>query len=112
MTRSHGTTAATFAVVPVKCLAEAKQRLAPALAPADRRRLVLAMLGEVLATLGRVPGIARTLVITRDADVTELARASGALVLAEPAVADLNASIAFGFEAAAREGAGRVLVVP
>ena len=112
MTRSPGGKPTTFAVVPVKCLAEAKQRLAPALAPADRKRLVLAMLGDVLGVLARVPGIARTLVVTRDAEVAAAARTRGAIALSEPDSFDLNAAIGFGLLAAAREGAARALIVP
>ncbi|HEX4893282.1 MAG TPA: 7,8-didemethyl-8-hydroxy-5-deazariboflavin synthase CofG, partial [Hyphomicrobiaceae bacterium] len=112
MIRSHGTAGVTFAVVPVKCLAEAKQRLAPALTPDRRRRLVLAMLGDVLETLAKVPGVARTLVITRDEAVAALARDKGAVAVSEPAGADLNAAIAFGLETARKEGAGRGLVIP
>ena len=103
---------ATVAIVPVKCLAEAKQRLSPALAPAERRRLVLAMLGDVLDELRRVPGIARTLVVTRDDAVAALARERGADVATEPRGSDLNSSIAFALAASADHGARRALIVP
>ena len=112
MSKLQGAAAATIAVVPVKCLAEAKQRLGPASAPDVRRRLVLAMLADVLGTLAAVPGIARTLVVTRDGDVAALARALGATVAGEPAGADLNGAIAFALAAAAGDGAARALIVP
>jgi FO synthase len=112
MTRSQGATAATIAVVPVKCLEEAKQRLAPALSPAVRRQLVLTMLGDVLATLARVPEISRTLVVTRDAEVARRAQSVGATAITEPHGADLNAAIAFGLDAAMSAGARRALIVP
>ena len=111
MSPSRGT-ATTFAVVPVKCVAEAKQRLATALAPAERRRLVLAMLGDVLEILSKDTGIARTLVVTRDEDVATLARSKGAVSIAEPSDSDLNGAIAFGLEAASKGGAARALIVP
>ena len=40
---------AVLAIVPVKSLSDAKTRLAPALAPAERERLVVRMLDAVLA---------------------------------------------------------------
>ena len=70
----------TFAVVPVKPLAEAKSRLASALPPALRRLLVLTMLEDVLRTLAAAPGIGRVLVVTADLDVGELARREGATI--------------------------------
>ena len=45
---------ATCLIIPVKSLRAAKRRLAPVLAPGDRRQLVLAMLGDVLAAAAAV----------------------------------------------------------
>ena len=46
-----------IAAVPVKDLANAKQRLVPALSPAERRELARAMLGDVLeALVAALPG--------------------------------------------------------
>ena len=45
-----------WAVVPVKETEGAKQRLAAALSPAQRRTLVLTMLEDVLAALAEVKG--------------------------------------------------------
>ena len=47
----------TIAIVPVKELDQAKQRLGQALKPDARRQLVLAMLRDVLETLRQVRGI-------------------------------------------------------
>jgi FO synthase len=102
----------TFAVVPVKALAAAKQRLSSALTPPSRTGLVLAMLEDVLATLARVPAVERTVVVTRDAEVRATAERQGATVVAEPEGAGLNASIAAGLAAATAAGAERGLVVP
>ncbi len=104
--------AGTFAVVPVKALALAKQRLSGALSADARRRLSLTMLSDVLATLGEVPALARTVVVTRDPDVARLAEAAGATVTTEPAGADLNAAIMHGLAEAGRHGATRALILP
>ncbi len=104
--------ASAWAIVPVKNLASAKGRLAPALSPVLRRRLVLAMLEDVMATLRASPGIGRVLVVTRDREVAQLAARRGAAVAEEPIDADLNAAVACGLDVARRAGAGRALILP
>ncbi|MEI7771976.1 MAG: hypothetical protein WCI67_18430, partial [Chloroflexales bacterium] len=59
------------AVVPVKTLARAKSRLAGRLSLAERRDLVIAMLGRVLATLLSCRGAAQH----RDHQVAALGQA-------------------------------------
>lgn len=100
------------AIVPVKTLSEAKRRLAGALAPAVRERLVLTMMADVLATLGAAPSIGQVLVVTPDPRVALYAREAGAIPLVERAATDLNAAIKDGLAEAARRGATAALVVP
>jgi 2-phospho-L-lactate/phosphoenolpyruvate guanylyltransferase len=102
----------TFAIVPVKALADAKRRLAPALAPSERRRLVLTMLEDVLALLSGIPNVARILVVTPDPDVAATATNHGAGVVSEDGQSDLNAAVRRGLAYASHEGAARALVVP
>ena len=106
------TDAKTLAIVPVKALDGAKRRLAPALAPCERRRLVLAMLNDVLALLRDVPSIARVLVVTPDPEVASLATSHGADVVAEDGHGDLNAAVRRGLAHAGHTGAARALVIP
>ncbi|MGE3918044.1 MAG: 7,8-didemethyl-8-hydroxy-5-deazariboflavin synthase CofG, partial [Hyphomicrobiaceae bacterium] len=101
-----------IAVVPVKALSLAKQRLGAAILPERRRALVLAMLNDVLGTLAQVPAIERVIVVSRDAEVATTAAQHGARIVEEPPAADMNAAIAFGLAAAAAEGAERGLVLP
>ncbi len=102
------------AVVPVKDLGRAKGRLAPALAPAQRRELVLAMLADVLGalraarTIGALGGYA---VISRDAEVLAFAGAQGAAPLHDRAE-DLNEALAQAAGHYARRGAAGLLVLP
>jgi 2-phospho-L-lactate/phosphoenolpyruvate guanylyltransferase len=65
------------AVVPFKTLDATKSRLRPAFGETTGR-LTLAMLGDVLETLLRVPELARVAVLTPDAEVAAAARAAGA----------------------------------
>ena len=57
---------AVLAIVPVKDLGGAKTRLAPILSADARARLVLEMLGRVLAACEEADAIARTLLVTPD----------------------------------------------
>ena len=106
------TGASTFAIVPVKALEDAKRRLAPALAPSDRRRLVLTMLEDVLALLREIPSIARVLVVTPDPEVAAVAASHGVGVVSEDGPSDLNAAVRRGLALARSQGAERALVVP
>jgi len=99
------------AAVPVKDLVNAKQRLVPALSPAERRELARAMLGDVLeAVVAALPGA--VVVVTTDAEVQTLARAAGAQCWIESANRGHTAAVAFAQEQAAARGATRFLTIP
>lgn len=86
-------------LVPVKAFAEAKRRLSPALAPADRVVLTRRLAAGVLAAAGALP----TAVVCDDREVAAWARALGALVIWEPG-RGLNGAVAEGVaHLAARE---------
>ena len=97
---------------PSRRSADAKRRLAPALAPSERRRLVLTMLEDVLALLGEVPGITRVLVVTPDPEVAAAAASHGAGIVSEDGPSDLNAAVRRGLAHARSQGAERALVIP
>jgi len=65
-----------WAVVPVKELDQAKERLAPVLPPERRRALMLAMLEDVLAALAATPGLGGLAIVTVDAAAWRLAAAT------------------------------------
>jgi 2-phospho-L-lactate guanylyltransferase len=100
----------TLAVLPVKSFAQAKQRLRPELDPYRRRALVEAMLRDVLDALNatRLDGV---IVITPADAPREIACERGAQVLRDREQGH-NAAAQMGIEAALREGADRVLLVP
>jgi 2-phospho-L-lactate/phosphoenolpyruvate guanylyltransferase len=106
------TPAAPWAIVPVKMLALAKQRLAGVLPPEGRRRLMLTMLGEVLGTLAQVKGLGPIVVVTPDAEVAELAENHGARVLREVWAGGHSAAAMAGLAHAADHGAQRALTLP
>jgi 2-phospho-L-lactate/phosphoenolpyruvate guanylyltransferase len=81
-------------LVPVKALAEAKGRLAPALGPLQRRLLAIAMFEDVVAALQAVPALAAPVVVSPDREVWRRAGAMGCRVVEEPPGAgDLNAAL-------------------
>jgi 2-phospho-L-lactate guanylyltransferase len=104
--------AATWAIIPVKALPAAKQRLAAVLPPLARQQLVLTMLRSVLTALAEAGGVDRTLVVTPDARVAELASGEGADVLREGRGRGLNAAVRAGLARAVAGAARRALVLP
>jgi 2-phospho-L-lactate/phosphoenolpyruvate guanylyltransferase len=104
--------AATWAIVPVKSLEQAKQRLAGVLPLAARRRLMLVMLEDVLATLRQAEMLKPILVVTPDASVAEIAERAGAGVLKEGSGQGHSAAASAGFAHAKARGGVRALTLP
>ena len=104
--------AATWAIIPVKSLEQAKQRLAAVLPLEARRRLMLVMLEDVLATLRQVELLEPVLVVTPDAGVAEFAADAGARVLREASSQGHSAAAIAGFTYAQSHGAVRALTLP
>jgi len=96
----------TWAVVPVKRLAQAKHRLASVLEPEPRRQLAAAMLRDVLAALTATPGLDRIVLATSEPTAT----AFGCPVV-DDGGGGLNAAIARAATVAEAAGAERMLVV-
>jgi 2-phospho-L-lactate guanylyltransferase len=67
-----------WAVVPVKEMTAAKQRLSQALSPAARQALACVMLEDVLGTLAATPELAGILVVTSEPVATAMAQRFGA----------------------------------
>lgn len=83
-----------WALVPVKDLRSAKERLGATLSERDRERLVLAMLRDLIETASQVvDGVA---VVSRDSEVLWSAREAGGVPLVEPGTAGgLNGAVEF-----------------
>jgi 2-phospho-L-lactate guanylyltransferase len=102
----------TAAVLPIKSFTSAKQRLADAVAGADRRELAEAMVADVLATLSRVASLDSVLVVTAEPLAARAAERVGAIVIDDPDEAGQSAAARRGIAAAVARGAERVLLVP
>jgi 2-phospho-L-lactate/phosphoenolpyruvate guanylyltransferase len=98
-------------IIPVKALPLAKSRLGALLSGPERRALVLAMLGDVLAAVGAARSIDHVGVISADSTVLALAVARGAQALPDHAH-DLNAALTQAAAHFAARGAAAVLALP
>ncbi|MSO77935.1 MAG: 2-phospho-L-lactate guanylyltransferase [Alphaproteobacteria bacterium] len=103
---------AMWAVVPVKDMTQAKQRLAPALPQTGRTALYQAMLEDVLAALKRARGLAGILVVSGDPAAAALATNYGARVLGEAANLGHTQAVLAGIELLRREGVAAMLTLP
>jgi len=95
-----------WAVVPVKELAGAKQRLSSCLSPEERRALATIMLEDVLDAVSAVRELAGVLVVTVDPVATSLADRYGARIVTEAAREGHTGTVAAAAPACPR-GPGR-----
>jgi len=100
-----------WAIVPVKRLSLAKQRLAPVLSRRERAELVRSMLHDVLTTLRATPQLAGIIVVSGDPMVANLARQFDARIVGDVMEAGINAAVQQGLRTLDALSPG-VLVVP
>jgi 2-phospho-L-lactate guanylyltransferase len=101
-----------WAVVPIKELDGAKQRLAGFLEPSLRRELAETMIGEVLEAVVGATGLAGVIIVTLDPMATRLAGKIGARIVTEGARDGQTGSVAAGQMILAREGRDGMLTLP
>ncbi|HAJ05090.1 MAG TPA: 2-phospho-L-lactate guanylyltransferase, partial [Chloroflexi bacterium] len=82
-----------WAIVPVKEISSSKSRLSTVLADIDRETLVIDLFIRTLSVLQIVNSIEKTIVISRDSDMLDLATKSEALAIRENDNSDLNSAI-------------------
>ena len=100
-----------WALVPLKRLAEAKQRLAPALEPAPRMELMLSMAADVLAALVQIEAVERVLIVSEDPAAEQLALDAGVEWFQAPPGGGLNSDLECAAVFAQQHGARQVLIV-
>jgi 2-phospho-L-lactate/phosphoenolpyruvate guanylyltransferase len=101
-----------WAVVPVKNMADAKQRLGGVLGARERQALFGAMLEDVLGALAASDGLAGILIVTRDPEAQRLAARYGARVLVEAENRGHTSAVSLGAHALTQEGALGMLQLP
>jgi 2-phospho-L-lactate guanylyltransferase len=101
-----------WAVVPVKELAGAKQRLSSCLGPEERRALATIMLEDVLDALSAVQQLAGVVVVTVDPVATLLAGRYGARVVTDAAREGHTGAVAAAARLLVREGQAGMMTMP
>ncbi|MBY0330103.1 MAG: 2-phospho-L-lactate guanylyltransferase [Acetobacteraceae bacterium] len=104
--------AGIWAVLPVKELAGAKQRLSPLLSPEERVALARVMFSEVMEAVAAARGLAGVLVVTLDPWAAEQARGIGARVVTEGARDGHTGSVNAGIRALLAERHFGMLAMP
>ncbi|HVH77305.1 MAG TPA: 2-phospho-L-lactate guanylyltransferase [Stellaceae bacterium] len=101
-----------WAVVPVKELGLAKQRLAELVPARLRETLALAMLEDVLSAIAQTTGLAGLAVVTVDPAASRLARRYGARLVDMGARDGHTGAVAAAARLVAAEGAAGILTLP
>lgn len=102
---------ATWVIIPVKRLSEAKSSLSPNLTPKQRKKLVLSMLADVLNSVHRAPSVKGVVVVSPDKRVLDFARLHAAEGLAESGFG-LNEALKHAIRHAIAKGESEVLILP
>jgi 2-phospho-L-lactate/phosphoenolpyruvate guanylyltransferase len=100
------------ALIPVKGFRNAKQRLSPLLAVAERELLAEVMFREVLSGVLGARGLAETFVVTGDDRVAEIAYSGGAQVIREETERGETAAVDFARLELKKSRREAVLIVP
>jgi len=101
-----------WAVVPVKDLHNAKQRLSPVLHVEQRRALLRAMLHDVLTALTEAECLAVVMLITHDDEIRKIADGFSVQVLAEPDNSGHTAAVTRAAQALAADNTPGMLTLP
>ncbi len=102
----------TSAVIPVKQLENAKQRLAPVLSDLQRTGLFAVMVEDVLTAAEACVFIDEIVVVTSDGTVSELAARYDARIMAEPSRPGLIEAVTSAAATLRGEGTGSMIFLP
>ena len=101
-----------WAILPVKEMAGAKQRLAPLLSPEERTALMQVMLRDMLAALSATQCLAGIAVVTPDPWAQELAQKYGASIITEGARQGHTGAVTSAAAVLQAEGVASILTLP
>jgi 2-phospho-L-lactate guanylyltransferase len=100
-----------YAIVPVKLLAHAKNRLSELLTPHERRDLVVAMFSDLLASLSASQQIDHILVVTADPQIEQITKQHGLRLFPEQQPHGINQALSQATDYATQLGARSVLAI-
>ena len=100
------------ALIPVKGFSNAKQRLSPLLAAADRELFAEVMFRDVLKQVLKARGLVETYVVTGDNKVAEIAASLGAQLIREKAEKGETDAVDFARGELKQLGREAVLIIP
>jgi 2-phospho-L-lactate/phosphoenolpyruvate guanylyltransferase len=100
------------ALIPVKGFSNAKQRLSPLLAGADRELFAEVMFRDVLKQVLKARGLVETYVVTGDNKVAEIAASLGAQLIREKAEKGETDAVDFARGELKQLGREAVLIIP
>ena len=101
-----------WAILPVKEMAGAKQRLAPLLSPEERMALMQVMLRDVMAALLAAQGLAGIALVTLDPWAQALAQKCGARIITEGAGEGHTGAVTAAASVLQAEGVAAILTLP
>jgi 2-phospho-L-lactate guanylyltransferase len=101
-----------WAILPVKEMAGAKQRLAPLLSPEERISLMQVMLRDVLAALSAAQGLAGIALVTLDPWAEALAQEHGTRIIMEGAREGHTGAVTAAAAVLRAEGVASILTMP
>ena len=101
-----------WAILPVKEMVGAKQRLAPLLSPEERIALMQVMLRDVLTALSAAAGLAGIALVTLDPWAQALAQEHGARIITEGAREGHTGAVTFAAAVLQAEGVASILTLP
>jgi 2-phospho-L-lactate guanylyltransferase len=101
-----------WAILPVKEMAGAKQRLAPLLSPEERIALMQVMLRDVLAVLSAAQGLAGIALVTLDPWAEAFAQEHGARIITEGAREGHSGAVTAAAAVLQAEGVAAILTLP
>lgn len=101
-----------WTIIPAKSLQQTKSRLANILSPEERSRLTQSLLTRTLQLLAETAVPTQIVVVSRDAQVAEIAHRWQAHWVAEPQGSGLNGAVASGSAFALAQNASHLFVLP
>lgn len=99
------------AIVPLNVIKKSKARLSPLLRPAERARLTIAMLSDVLSALKRAQGVSSVILVSADKSARGIARRFRVSFVWEGERRGLNKGLRLAIRKSKRKGASAVLII-